>query len=403
MLQQISSDVRKHYYDANFHRLDWDAHVRQAKEQINEADSLNKGLTIVAATLDALNDSHTFFLPPSRPYRHDYGWQLRTIGDRCFVMRVRPNSDSEAKGVKPGDEVLSVAGYIPTRDNLWKLDYLLNILRPQPGLHVTLRAPGGSQRQVDVMAKITQLKRVKDLTSEGGQDIWDLIRQGENADNLTRAREIEMGDDLMILKFPAFSFSDLEVGGVISAARKHKALILDLRGNPGGSVETLKYLVSGVFENEVKIGDQVERDRSKPMIAKVHYHNHFTGKLIVLVDSKSASAAELFARIVQLEKRGVVLGDRTSGSVMESKHFSYKVGVDTVVFFGASITIADLVMTDGKSLEHAGVIPDQIALPTGADLAGGLDPVMARAAETLGVKLSPEQAGKMFPYEWSTQ
>jgi C-terminal processing protease CtpA/Prc len=88
---------------------------------------------------------------------------------------------------------------------------------------------------------------------------------------------------------------------------------------------------------------------------------------------------------------------------MEAKRYSYKSGMDIVVFFGASITEADIVMTDGKSLERVGVTPDQIVLTTAADLAAGRDPVLARAAETLGVKLSPETAGKMFPYEWPAQ
>jgi C-terminal processing protease CtpA/Prc len=96
----------------------------------------------------------------------------------------------------------------------------------------------------------------------------------------------------------------------------------------------------------------------------------------------------------------VVVGDRTSGSVMEAKHYNEKIGAETVIFYGASVTESDLVMTDGKSLEHTGVMPDEIVLPSAADLAAGRDPVMARAAELLGVKVTPEEGGKMFPYEW---
>jgi len=208
-----------------------------------------------------------------------------------------------------------------------------------------------------------------------------------------------LSDDVGVLKFPGFHFNQLEIDGMIGKARKYKALVLDLRSNPGGSVDTLKYLVAGFFEKEVKIGDRIGRSEHKPLIAKPNGHP-FAGKLVVLVDSKSASAAELFARVVQIEKRGTVLGDRSSGSVMEAKHYNYKSGTDIVVFYGASITDADLVMTDGKSLEHNGVLPDELVLPSAEDLANGRDPVLARAVETVGAKLNPEAAGKLFPYEW---
>jgi C-terminal processing protease CtpA/Prc len=401
MLDDIAHDVQKHYYDPTFHGMDWNAKVLEEKQKIKQETSLNMSLAHVAAALDSLNDSHTFFLPPSRPYHHNYGFQMEAIGNRCYIARVRPGSDAEAKGVKRGDEVLAVDGWHPEREILWKWNYRYNTLRPVSGLRLALRDPGGHESQVDVAAKFRETKRVADLTlSNGGGDIWDVIREQETQEHLMRARIEEMGDALMILKVPEFLFNQDEVDRWAGKARKHHALIIDLRGNPGGAVDTLKYLVGDIFEDEVKIADRVGRKDQKPEVAKSRGEKAFTGKVVVLVDSRSASAAELFARIVQLQKRGVVIGDRSSGSVMEARRYSYHVGSDVVVFFGASITESDLVMSDGRSLEHTGVTPDEIVLPTAADLASGRDPVLSHAAATLGVKLSPEEAGKLFPFEW---
>lgn len=397
MLGTVAKEVQKHYYDPDFHGVDWDATVQKAKQQIKASDSMNMALAHIAAAMVNLNDSHTFFLPPPRPYIHDYGFQTLMIGDRCYVVRVRPGTDAEAKGVKPGDEVVAMNGYAPSRETFWKFNYRYNVLRPEPGLRVVLRDVQGQQRQLDVAAKFKQHERVKDVT---GDHIWDVIRDLEDEEHLARARWGTVGDDVGVLKLPEFIFDQEEVESMINKARKRPALIVDLRGNPGGAVETLKYLLGGMFEDDVKVADRSGRKETKPEVAKSWKHGVFSGKLVVLVDSDSASASELFARIVQLQKRGTVVGDRSSGSVMEARRYTYQAGADTVVFYGASITAYDLIMSDGKSLEHTGVTPDELALPTAADLASGRDPVLARAAAMLGAKLTPEDAGKMFPYEW---
>ena len=255
-----------------------------------------------------------------------------------------------------------------SRNNDSKMQYVFTVLRPQAALRLNIKTPTGDERQLDVMAKIRERKTVTDLTA--GSDIWDLVREEEGAENRMKSRAIEIGDDLIILRLLKFDLSEREVDRIIDRARKHKALIVDLRGNPGGSVETLKSLVSGIFEKEVKLCDRVGRKENKPMVAKSR-RNPFTGKLIVLVDSRSASASEVFALVVQLEKRGVVIGDPSSGRVMESMYYPEKMGMDTVIFYGAYITDADLIMADGKSLEHAGVVPDERAVPTAVDLASG--------------------------------
>jgi C-terminal processing protease CtpA/Prc len=277
------------------------------------------------------------------------------------------------------------------------MNYYYSRLAPQAISELVLKDPAGQQREVKIDAQVQQQKRVLDLTQ--GSDIWQMIREEENADHQVRQRYVENGD-LMIWKMPGFFLTDGEVADLFSIARKHKALVLDLRGNPGGAIVTLEQMLGSVFDHDVKIADRIGRKELKPQMAKTHGKHTFDGKLIVLIDSDSASCAELFARVIQLESRGTVIGDRSSGSVMEARHYSESQGADTKILYAFSVTDADLIMKDGKSLEHAGVVPDEVVLPTAKELAEGKDPALARAAELAGVHLDAAQAGKIFPFEW---
>ena len=381
MAQDVADDVAKHYYDRALHGVDWDAKLRETREKIQNATSSNLAFANIAAMLDSLGDSHTFFIPPRRSFQLDYGWRIQIVGERCLVTGVRPETDAATK-VRPGDEVLALDDYRPARENLVRIEYVLNVLRPQRKIEVTIRSVGGEERQIQIIPKTFGLTA----------DPW-LFQEEEHQ---RREPHFVSLNDVLVVKIPEFRFDEEEANKLVDEARKHKWVILDLRGNPGGSEESLRLLVSKFFVHEVRIADAASRNGTKPRVAKPA-PRAFSGKLTVLVDSRSASAAELFARVVQLEKRGMVIGDHTAGMVMEAEH--HRLAHDGIPF-GASVTIANLLMSDGKSLEHVGVIPDELALPTAEDLANHRDPVLAHAAEIAGAKLSPEDAAQLLPYQW---
>jgi carboxyl-terminal processing protease len=397
MLRTIKEDLKKNYYDPTFRGMNLDERFAQAEEKLKTAADRGQMFGIIAQILIELDDSHTYFYPPGRTSRVDYGWRMQMVGDNCYVSAVRPGSDAEAKGLKVGDLVVEVGGYGVTRDNLWKIEYLYNLLKPQPGLRAVVQSPGGQPRQLDLMAKVTQGKLLTDLTD--GNEIFKIIREMENEEHYRRHRYVE-AEGVMIWKMPQFDLSKEKVDDMMGKARKHPALILDLRGNGGGYEETMLRMVANLFKQDVTIGELKRRKETKPLVAKSRGADAYDGKLVVLIDSESGSAAELLARVVQLEKRGTVIGDRSSGAVMRSRDHPHQLGADIVVFYAASITDADIVMADGKSLEKVGVTPDELRLPTAEDLAAKRDPVLAYAASLVGVKLDPVKAGALFPVEW---
>jgi C-terminal processing protease CtpA/Prc len=397
MLQDLADGVRKYYYDPGYHGVDLNARVKAADEQIRSATNLGQAFIAIANILDPLNDSHTFFSPPARNVRREYGYEEQMVGDRCFVTAVRPDGPASEK-LTPGDEVITWEGNNPTRNTLWKLSYTLNRLYSFPIQHLVVRSPDGTVRKVEITAREQREKRVLDLTNGG--DIWQLIRDQENGEHMARQRMAAYSDKLMIWKMPEFELTDEEVDRILKQARKYPVLVMDLRGNPGGLVKTLQYIVGGVMDHDVTIAKRTGRKPDlKPLDAKSR-GSAFSGKLFVLIDSRSASAAELFARVVQLEHRGTVLGDHSSGSVMEARYYPWHQGTDTQFYYGASITDADLIMGDGKSLEHTGVVPDESILPSPEDLARGRDPVLSKAAQIAGLDLDPIKAGALFPIEW---
>jgi C-terminal processing protease CtpA/Prc len=261
-----------------------------------------------------------------------------------------------------------------------------------------VQSPGAEPRMVEVKAKIKEGKKVFDLTDT--IDINAFWRELEDEDRLNQHKFVEVNNDIGIWRMPSFDLTQDGVDNYINKVKKYKTLILDLRRNGGGAVETLKNLVGNFFDRDVSIGNTKWRKEEKPLVAKTRGDSGFKNNLIVLVDSRSGSAAEVFARVVQLEKRGTVIGDRTAGKVMVSRLRPHQIGLETQVFYAVGVTEADLVMSDGKSLEGVGVVPDEVILPAGDDLRAQKDVVLSRAVAIAGGTLDPAEAGKYFPFKW---
>lgn len=392
MLQTVKEDLKKNYYDPGLRGLNLDERFKEVEERIKKAQTRDQLIIPIAQAVLDLNDSHTFFLPPFRAARVRYGWTMQMVGDACFVTEVNPKSDAAAKGLKMGDRVLTVDGHQPTRESLWKMNYRYYALAPTRSIRLSVISPGDTQpREIEILSRIEKTEEKTYYFT----NIWRYNSETRLEDDRFYEQE-----GVIVWRMPGFDIEPEQADRIMERVRKFKALVLDLRDNGGGYQVTLERFAGYFFDHDIKIADLKGRKEMKPMLAKTRGEKIYKGQLIVLIDSRSGSAAELFARIVQLQKRGTVIGDQSAGAVMVSMGFPHETGVGGTLYYGASITIADVIMTDGKSLEKIGVTPDEVALPTGLDMAAPRDPVLARAAKAAGIDITPEKAGTLFPLVW---
>jgi C-terminal processing protease CtpA/Prc len=394
ILIKVKEDVKKYYFDPAFKGVDIEAKSKTAQQKIEAATSITQMNGIIAQFLLDFDDSHLFFIPAGKVNKIEYGFRYRMFGDKCLVYSVSKQSDAEKKGLQVGDEIYSLQGFAPGRDNLWKMNYFYRSLSPRQNLELDVIKPDGRNVAMTVSAKIKQGKQMMDLT---GEDIFEFIREEETEIAKTKHYYSEKIEGVFVWRMPSFNLDPTKVDDIIGKASRSTAIVFDLRGNSGGRVDMLMRLIGNVFDKDIIVGHEKKRNSTKKLTAKSRGGSAFKGNIVVLVDSGSASASEVFGKVIQLEKRGKVIGERSAGAVMESMFFGREEGLDVVIFFGTSITIADLIMADGKSLEKTGVTPDITVIPTGSDMAARNDVVMSKALETLGIKMAPADAGKIFP------
>jgi carboxyl-terminal processing protease len=394
ILKVVKDEVKKNYYDPAYRGIDLEARFKKADASLDQVKTTDQALGIIAQTLLDFDDSHLFLSPPPTNLSVEYGWRMSMIGDKCFVTAIKPGSDADVKGLKAGDQILGINGFRPSRKELWKVLYYYNTISKRSHLALSIISPGETTpKDLDIQSIIKKQPRTVTFKTyfRFGDDFY-------NEEN-DKHRFYRVGG-VGIWRMPSFEFDPVQVDSIMNRFDGTNGLVLDLRGNPGGYVKTLEELAGRFVEKDTKIADLKGRKPMEPQLAKARKSGRYSGRIVVLLDSNSGSAAEILGRFLQIEKRGVVLGDVSAGAVMQSRAYDEQVGGDYVVPFGVSITNADVIMTDGQSLEHVGVQPDQALLLSGEDLRKGRDPVMAAAVALLGGTITPEDAGKFVTYYW---
>lgn len=277
------------------------------------------------------------------------GVLLGRLGGRVAILEVTPGGSAAAAGVQDGDFLVAIDG-VPIDQNL-EVNEAVAALRGQRGesVRLTLRPlEGGLEREVSV---------ARDLVPQ--LSAW------------AAAETLDDVGHLVVTRFATNTVAQTREALAALLAERPVGLVLDLRGNRGGSL-TAALEIADLFLAEgallATVGRTgVERYRARPA------DTDCTLPLVVLVDRRSASASEVVAGALQDHGRAVLLGTRTYGKgvVQEVVPLRSMAG-------GMKLTTKHYFTPAGRCIEG------RVALPDGGTREGGLRPDVPLA-------LTPEQ------------
>ncbi|MGH2542443.1 MAG: S41 family peptidase [Ardenticatenaceae bacterium] len=292
----------------------------------------------IAGMLEQLGDQHTSYMPPDEyaRYTEDFsgsytgiGALVEAEGDRLIVVSPFDGSPAKAAGIRPGDEIVQVDD-TPISDFDDPLA-AITLVRGPEGAPVTLRIKRDGR-----LFDVTIIRATIQLVSASGE-----LR----ADGVGYVRLSDFGQMTVAQLRETLS-------GIL--AQKPQGLVLDLRGNPGGSLDAALYVTSEF------IGDGTIMLEEWGNGAETSYTTTPGGlatdpslPLVVLVDEGSASASEIVAGALQDRGRGRLVGDVTFGKGTVQNWHDLGAGQG-----GVRITIARWLTPNGTWVHEKGLTPD---------------------------------------------
>lgn len=143
-------------------------------------------------------------------------------------------------------------------------------------------------------------------------------------------------------------------------------IIIDLRNNPGGMGVLAPSLGGWLSDKSLAFGIMQTRDVPLKLVSNPQ-PAAFTGPLAVLINKGTASTSEIFAAGIQDNKRGIVIGETSSGQCLLSTFYLLSTGYRLQAVFG------DFIRLNGARVEKIGAIPDLEVKNTRESLSSGHD------------------------------
>ena len=401
------------HFDPEFGGVDWIAIRRELRPRVREVSSTVELRAVLNEMLDRLGQSHFTIIPgasagvfdrsvrTSPPGEAEPGIDVRWIDGSLLVTGVRSGSPAEQEGVLPG----------------WIIEAVDDVSVGTLATWIREAAPSGSQEK-DLATWLPLGVRDRLLGVEGStarltfRDESDrvlersILRAAPSGSQITfgnlpplrveaehrierLADGVEIGVIRMTAWFPAVVPA---IAHAVDEMRDMAAIVLDLRGNPGG-IGALVMGIGGHFLSEpVSLGTMHTRDTTLQFVVNPQRVGPdgrlvvpYDGPLVVLVDPLTASTSEIFAGGMQALGRATIIGEPTAGQALPALVAGLPNG-DRLMH-----AIADFTGPGGSRLEGSGVLPDVPVTLDRASLLREADPSLEEALRWISQTLESRE------------
>jgi carboxyl-terminal processing protease len=329
------------------------------------------------------------------------GLQARFQGDEAIITQVRPGSSADEAGIRPGWLLKSTDGFelasfsrrfgdieSASMPGYHRNAALAEMLTTSPGNELTLELTDleGEDHELAIEGRPDTAQMIKfgNLPPMKVETTSSILGQEElKAYGLDVAPDYRVG----MIQFSVWMVPIMQpILRAIDEFRTEEvdAVIIDLRGNPGG-VGGLAMGVGGHFFKEpVSLGTMYND------FGEMHFNTNpqrisSEGKLVeplstplaILIDEMSASTSEIFAGGMQSAERATIVGRRTPGMALPAVAEELPNGD---ILYHA---IAEFELPDGRTIEGLGVAPDAIVPLEPTAFATSCDPDVRTAVELM--------------------
>ncbi|HCT2105303.1 carboxy terminal-processing peptidase [Acinetobacter baumannii] len=333
--------------------------------RVKSDDVLDKTLNAMLATYDP----HSNYYPPIDAIELNRQTTLQLEGIGVSIRPERGNEDytkietiveggpaSKSGQVKSGDRIVGVAQEGGKMIDVvgWSSSEIVGLIRGKRGTKVTLKLLGAGAS----MSQARNVTLVRDVIQEEDAGV--------------RSRTVEVTRDgkkhlLGVIEIPSFYFDyrsrragqqyrsvseDTTNAFEALKAKKVEGIIIDLRNDPGGSLEEVARMLGQV----IKSGPVVQIRDGNGNVSVFEDNDGgqqiYTGPLAVLVNLASASASEIYSAAIQDYERGIIIGSTTTGKG------TAQVQLDTLAYGQATLTQRKFYRVTGGSTQNKGVVPD---------------------------------------------